>query len=131
MLAVFDTADGGVIFGVAVAAVYADGAKDVFARRLQDGSATKHYVGDDLGIGKVVGMGADEKELRQAEMLGEDNVGDLTDGEDRTWGGVVGFIKHIVYEVLGLGDGIAEHCLFEFFGDQRNVVVESKDGASE
>lgn len=115
MLAVFDTANGGVVFGVAVAAVYADGAKDVFARRLEDRGATKHYVGYNLGIGEVVGVGADEKELRQAEMLGEVNVGDLTDGEDSPWGGVVGLIKHIVLVGLGLGDGIAEHCLFEFF----------------
>ena len=63
VLTVFDTANGGVVFGVAVAAVYADGAEDVFACRLKDGGATKHYVGNDLGIWKVVGMGADEKEL--------------------------------------------------------------------
>ena len=131
MLTVFDTADGGVVSGVAVAAVDADGAKDVFACRLQNGCATKHYVGYNLGIRKVVGMGADEKELRQAEMLGEDNVGDLTDCEDRTRSGVVGFIKHIVLVGLGLGDGITERSLFEFFGEERNVVVEAKDGASE
>ena len=116
MLAVFDTANGGVVFGVAVAAVNADGAEDIFARWFQDGGATKHYVGDNLGVGKVVGVGADEKELRQAEVLGEDYVGDLTDGEDSAWGGVVGLIKHIVLVGLGLGDEIAERCLLEFFG---------------
>ena len=42
VLAVLDTADGGVVFGVAVAAVDADGAKDVFARRFEDCGTAKH-----------------------------------------------------------------------------------------
>lgn len=82
MLAVRNATDGSVVFGVAVAGVDADGAKDVFARWFQNRGATKHQVGDDLGIWKVVWVGADEKELRQAEMLCEDYVGDLADGED-------------------------------------------------
>lgn len=131
MLAVFNTANGSVIFGVAVARVNADCAKDVFARWFQDCGTAKHYVGDNLGIRKVVGVGADEKELRQAEMLGEDNVGDLAEGEDSTWGWVVSVVKHFILDRLGLGDGIAEHCLLEFFGKERNVVIKAKDGASE
>ena len=116
VLTVFDTANGGVIFGVAVARVNANGAKDIFARWFQDRGATKHYVGNDLGIWKVVGVGAEEKELKQLEMLCEDYITNLADCEDRTWGGVIGIVKHVEWVVFGLGDGIAEHCLFEFFG---------------
>lgn len=116
MLAVFDTANGGVIFGVAVAGVDADSAEDVFARWFKNGGTAIHDIGDYLGIWKVVGVGADEKELRQAEMLCKDNVGDLADGEDRTWGGVVSLVKHVDLVGLGLGDEIAERCLLEFFG---------------
>lgn len=116
VLAVLDTADGGVIFRVAVAGVNADGAKDVFARWFQNGGATKHQVGNDLGIRKVVGVGADEKELRQAEMLGEGDVSDLGDSEDGARSRVVSLVKHVEWVVFGLGDGIAERCLFEFFG---------------
>ena len=116
MLAVFNAANSCVVFGVAVAGVYADGAKDVFARWFQNGCATKHQVGNDLSIWKVVGVGADEKELRQAEMLGEGDVSDLGDGEDGARSRVVSLVKHMEWVVLGLGDGIAERCLFEFFG---------------
>lgn len=117
VLAVLYAADGGVIFGVAVAAVNADCAKDVLARWFQDAGATKHYVGNDLGIWKVVGAGTDEKELRQAKVLGEDYIGDLADGEDSSWSRVVSLVKHIDLVGLGLGDGIAEHCLLKFFGE--------------
>lgn len=116
VLAVFDTADGGVVFGVAISGVDADGAKDVFSSRLKDRGAAKHYVGNDLGIWKVVGVGADEKELRQAEMLGEGDVSDLGDSEDGARSRVIGLVKHVEWVVFGLGDGIAERCSFYFFG---------------
>lgn len=61
-------------------------------------------------------MGADEKEFRQAEMLGEGDVSDLGDSEDSPWGWVIGLVKHVEWVVFGLGDGIAEHCSFKFFG---------------
>lgn len=117
VLAVLNAADGGVVFGVAVSGVYADGAKDVFARWFKNGCATKHQVGNDLSIRKVVGVGSDEKELRQLEMLCEDYITNLADCEDRPWGWVVCSVKHVEWVVFGLGDGIAEHCLFEFFGE--------------
>lgn len=82
VLAVRNAADGGVVFGVAVARVNADGAENIFASWFQNRGTTKHQVGDDLGIWKVVGVGAYEKELRQAEMLGEGDVSDLGDSED-------------------------------------------------
>ena len=116
VLAVRNAANGGIVFGVAVAGVNADGAKDIFARWFQDAGATKHSVGNDLGIWKVVWVGAEKKERRQAEMLGEDYIGDLADGEDRTWSRVVSFVKHADWVGLGLGDGIAERCSFKFFG---------------
>lgn len=50
-------------------------------------------------------------------MLGEGYAGYLGACEDRTWGWVVSLVKHVEWVVLGLGDGIAERCLFEFFGD--------------
>lgn len=116
VLAVFDTADSCVVFGVAVAGVDADGAKDIFARWFQDAGATKHYVGNDLRIRKVVRVGAEKKELKQLEMLCEDYISNLADSEDRPWCGVVGLVKHDEWVVFGLGDGIAEHCSLEFFG---------------
>lgn len=80
-----------------------------------------------MSIRKVVGVGADEKELRQAEMLGEGDVSDLGDSEDGARSRVVGVVKHVKWVVFGLGDGIAERCLFEFFGEQGYVVIKTKD----
>ena len=100
MLAVFDTADGRVVFGVAVTGVNADCAKDVFACWFQNRGTAKHKVGNDLSIWKVVGVGADEKELRQAEMLGEGYVGDLGDSEDGAWSRVVSLVKHVEWVVF-------------------------------
>ena len=65
-----------------------------------------------MRIWKVVGVGADEKELRQLEMLCEDYITNLADCEDRIFCRVIGFVKHVELVVFGLGDGIAEHCLF-------------------
>ena len=116
MLAVRNAANGGVVFGVAVTGVDADGAKDVLARWFQDAGATKHYVGNNLGIWKVVGVGTEEKELKQLEMLCEGDISNLAVCEDRIFRRVVGSVKHVEWVVFGLGDGIAERCSFKFFG---------------
>lgn len=64
-------------------------------------------------------------------MLCEDYITNLADCEDRPWSGVVGLVKHVEWVVFGLGDGIAERCSFNFFGEERYVVVETEDGACE